>query len=191
MGGAVIGEEIPARASPGPTPMGGNSRSVGFETFVAAELPGLARYARVLTGNREHAHDVLADALVRAQMRWKRIGDMEFPVAYVRRMITTGYLAERRRWSARHVTPVATLPERPAVDPVGPVDDRSVLNHLLVGLPRTQRAAIVMRFYLDLSDDEIARDLGCSPGAVRSYVSKGLAAMRVDQPSDPEAGGPK
>ena len=151
-----------------------------FEEFTATELPALARYARVLTGDRQRAHDVLADALVDARLKWQRIGALEFPAAYVRRMVTTTYLADRRRWSSRHIQPVADLPERESGDDAtGAVDDRSALQPLLAALPRQQRAAVVLRYYLDLPDDAIARELRCSTGAVRSYISRGLAALRI------------
>lgn len=74
-----------------------------FEEFAAVELALLARYARVLTGDRQRAHDVLADALVSAQLRWDHIGAMAYPAAYVRRIVTSTYLADRRRWSTRHI----------------------------------------------------------------------------------------
>jgi RNA polymerase sigma-70 factor (sigma-E family) len=133
----------------------------------------------VLTGDRQQAHDVLADALIQATLTWKRIGAMEFPAAYVRRMITTRFPGERRRWSARHIQVVASPPDRPAADPTAAVDDRAALQTALATLPRQQRAAVVLRFYLDLPDHEIADELGCSAGAVRSYVSRGLAALRI------------
>jgi RNA polymerase sigma-70 factor (sigma-E family) len=150
-------------------------------------LDGLARYARVLTGDRQQAHDVLADALVQATLKWKRIGTFEFPAAYVRRMVTSRFLGERRRWSARHIQPVASPPERPTADPTAAVDDRAALQAALATLPRQQRAAVVLRFYLDLPDHEIAGELGCSAGAVRSYVSRGLAALRISGVDDGQA----
>jgi RNA polymerase sigma-70 factor (sigma-E family) len=158
---------------------------VTFDEFVAAELPALARYARALTGDRQHAHDALADALVAAQARWRRIGAMEFPAAYVRRIVTTTYLGQRRRWSARHIglTPTGQAPDVALPDPSASVDDRDELRALLASLPRQQRAAVVLRYYLGLSDAEIGDEIGCAPVTVRSYISRGLAAMRVADPA--------
>lgn len=153
-----------------------------FEEFVNAELDGLRRYARLLAGGPDSGHDLLADTLVRAQLRWGRIGRMDSPGGYVRSMVTSGFLSERRRWSTRYIRTTATgeLPDRPAVAPSAQhsVDDRDQLNQLLVSLPRQQRAAIVLRFYLDRSDTAIAAELGCSVGAVRAYISRGLATLR-------------
>lgn len=165
------------RAAAGPT----------YEQFVAAELPALTRYARVLTGDRQAAHDVVADALVAARLKWNRIQGLEYPAAYVRRIVTTTFLAERRRWSTRHIRSTGFVPDRPTPDPSGAVDDRAALHMLLAGLPRQQRAALVLRFYLDLADDVIATEIGCSVGAVRGYVSRGLAALRITAADDSDA----
>lgn len=156
-----------------------------FEEFVASELPSLTRYARVLTGDRHDAHDVLADALVTAHQRWKRIGRMAHPTAYVRRIVTTTFLARKRRWSTRHIRltrsgqPPEPAPTGPLLEPTRRIDDREQLHHLLARLPDRQRAALVLRYFLDLSDAEIARELQCAQATVRSLVSRGLAALRI------------
>ena len=151
-----------------------------FDEFLATELESLRRYARLLTGSRDTAHDVLADALVKAHLRWNKIGRMEFPSAYVRSMVTNGFLSERRRWSHRFISATRTgeLPEAstPPVD--RSVDDRDQLEQMLLKLPQQQRAAIVLRYYFDLPDEKIAGELRCSAGAVRSYISRGLGAIR-------------
>ena len=96
-------------------------------------------------------------------------------------MVVNRYLSDRRRWSVR-----AILLTRDGATPetVGPpdqrgVDDRAALNGSLRMLPSRQRAAIVLRYYLDLPDTDIAAELGCTRGAVRSYISRGLAALRI------------
>jgi RNA polymerase sigma-70 factor (sigma-E family) len=154
---------------------------VTFEEFLDAELAGLRRYAAVLTGDPQRAHDVLADALLRAHTGWSRIGRMEFPLAYVRRMVTSTFLSERRRWSVRmiRVSSSGELPDAAMPDPTDGVDDRGQLHHLLAGLPLRQRAAVVLRYYLDLPDAEIAAELGITRAAVRTAISRGLAALRV------------
>ncbi len=151
-----------------------------FEEFLAVELAPLSRYARALTGDRDVAHDVLADALVRAQLRWSRIAAVERPAAYVRVMVTNGFFSYKRSWASRFigVAHSGELPEQAASAGVGPVDDRQQLDQLLRTLPRRQRAAIVLRYYLDLPDADIAAELGCTESAVRSYISRGLAAVR-------------
>ncbi len=103
------------------------------------------------------------------------------PLPYVRRIITNTFLQQKRSWvdrMFRSMSPEA-LPERSAAAQVDRVDDRSQLHRLLETLPRQQRAAIVLRHYLDLTDAEIADALGCSAGAVRANISRGFARLRL------------
>jgi RNA polymerase sigma-70 factor (sigma-E family) len=154
---------------------------VTFDEFLSAELAGLRRYAAVLTGDPQRAHDVLTDALLRAHTGWKRIGGMEFPLAYVRRMVTSTFLSEKRRWSVRMIrlSPSGQLPDVALPDPAAAVDDRAQLHSLLAGLPPRQRAAVVLRYYLDLPDAGIAAELGISQPAVRTMISRALATLRI------------
>ena len=157
-----------------------------FEEFLAVELAPLTRYARALTGDRDLAHDVLADALIRAHLKWARIAGMERPAAYVRSMVTNGFFSHKRRWSSRFVRATfdGELPDRGTSGGDGSVDDRDQLDQMLRNLPRHQRAAIVLRYYLDLPDRDIAAELRCTESAVRSYISRGLAAVRAQTTGD-------
>ncbi len=152
-----------------------------FDEFLNSELTGLRKYATVLTGDPHRSHDVLADALLRAHTGWSRIGAMEFPTAYVRRMVTSQFLSEKRRWSVRMIRPTRTgeLPDVPLPDPASAVDDRTHLVHLLAALSPRPRAAIVLRYYLGLDTDEVAAELGITAGAARTAISRGLAALRI------------
>jgi RNA polymerase sigma-70 factor (sigma-E family) len=160
---------------------------VTFDEFLAAELTGLSRYATVLTGDPQRAHDVLADALVKAYTSWHRIGVMQYPLAYVRRIVTSVYLSDGRRWAVRVIRPTRTgeLPDVALPDPTDAVDEREHLSALLAALPPRQRAAIVLRYYLGYDNDAIATDLGISAGAVRTAVSRGLATLRVHADEEP------
>lgn len=115
---------------------------------------------------------------------------MERPAAYVRSIITNGFFSEKRRWSSRFVQPTFTgeLPETPEPRGGGSVEDLQQLDQMLRTLPRQQRAAIVLRYYLDLSDADIGRELRCSESAVRPYISRGLAAVREQAGGDGPAG---
>lgn len=153
-----------------------------FEDFLDAELEGLGRYSQVLTGERQKAHDILAEAMIKVQLHWQRVGSMAYPLAYVRRILTNQFLEERRSWAGRMLRPMEpeTIPQQPVWDrDPKRLDDRSELHDLLASLPKQQRAAIVLRHYLDLTDAEIADALSCSEGAVRTYISRGLAALRL------------
>jgi RNA polymerase sigma-70 factor (sigma-E family) len=155
--------------------------TVTFDEFLNSELAGLRKYSAVLTGDTQRAQDVLADGLLRAHTRWSRIGAMEFPAAYVRRIVTSEFLSEKRRWSVRMIRPTRTgdLPEVLLADPAHAVEDRALLAHLLAALPPRQRAALVLRYYLGLDTVEVAAELGITAGAVRTAISRGLAALRI------------
>jgi RNA polymerase sigma-70 factor (sigma-E family) len=160
---------------------------VTLQELLATELENLSRFARVLTGDREQAHDVLFDVLEKAQRGWPRIAELQQPAAYLRKMVLNQFLDERRKWSSRMIRPTRSgmLLETAAPDGLQRVDDRTELGSLLVSLPRQQRAAIVLRYYLDLSDSDIADALGCSPGAVRAHISRGLGRLRIATSTEP------
>jgi RNA polymerase sigma-70 factor (sigma-E family) len=146
-----------------------------FEEFTAARLPALLRYAMLLSGDRELARDLVQEVLARALVKWGRIGTIEEPYAYVRRMVTNEFLSWRRRRKLTTV-PLDEAHEAATPEPETPDD----LRGLLARLPGRQRAVLVLRYYEDLTDDEIAAALGCRVGTVRGYASRGLAALRIE-----------
>lgn len=157
-----------------------------FEQFVVAQLPALVRYAAMLAGERELAQDVVQDALIRANARWRRISAMDRPESYVKRMITTEYLSWRRRHARRAATltrwAVALTPGA-VVDHAEGAATRSALNQQLATLPPKQRAVLILDYYEGRTDPEIAEILGCSAATVRVYRSRALAALRVRTPA--------
>ncbi|MEO7125848.1 MAG: sigma-70 family RNA polymerase sigma factor [Nakamurella sp.] len=151
-----------------------------FEEFLRVELDGLGKYARLLCGDRQDAHDLAAETLIVAARRWSTISRLEHPTAYVRRMIANRRIdvARRRRilkWTA--MPDDAQLPS--ASDGTRPLSQRLFLDDLLRPLPARQRTAIVLRFYLDLSDEDIAWEMDVAVGTVRSFISRGLAVLRT------------
>lgn len=152
-----------------------------FDAYLDRELPALSRFAGVLAGNPHDAHDVLADAMIVVAARWDRIAGMEHPTAYVRRVIVSTFLSDRRKAARRRTAPVADddVLDHPVDDPSEAVLVRAETDRLLASLPPRQRAAVVLRYYLDLDDAAIAAALGLSRGAVRSSVSRALATLRV------------
>jgi RNA polymerase sigma-70 factor (sigma-E family) len=152
-----------------------------FDDFLDTQLGPLTRYARVLTGDRQSAHDLVADTLVAASKRWSKIGQLDLPAAYVRRMLTNRHIDLTRRHrliSWAHRPPEDD--EAPGVsDETNGIHQRGFLDGLLRELPARQRAALVYRFYLGLSDDEIALELGMKVGSVRSAISRALATLRT------------
>jgi RNA polymerase sigma-70 factor (sigma-E family) len=148
-----------------------------FTAFVAARSQALLRTACLLTGDWSSAEDLLQTALAKTYLRWSHIDRHGTAEAYVRRvLVNTSTSWWRRRW--RGEVPTATLPDRPSEEGTPGVVDRSSLWPALMELPRKQRAAIVLRYYEDLPDQEVARLLGCSEQTVRSQCSRALAKLR-------------
>lgn len=151
----------------------------GFDAFVAARSTSLLRTAYLLTHDRGLAEDLLQTALAKAWFAWDRIEGT--PEAYVRRILVNTYSSWwRRRWNGEEAT--AELPERGPVGSDGPgrIDQRTDLWRALGLLPRRQRAVVVLRYYEDLSEREVADLLGCSVGTVKSQASRALAKLRLD-----------
>ena len=160
-------------------------RSVTFGEFAATRLPRLLRYAVMLTGDRELAQDVVQEVLARAQVRWRKISGADSPDAYVRQMVLNEYLSWRRRWAVRAVQAVGEQllelsdARRGSRDHADAFADAEDLWNQLATLPRKQRAVLVLRYYEQLDDDEIAALLGCARGTVRSNASKALKTLRL------------
>jgi RNA polymerase sigma-70 factor (sigma-E family) len=154
---------------------------VRFEEFAQARLPALLRYATLLCGEREAARDLVQDVLVKVLVRWRRIGPLEDPNAYVRAMLTNEFISQRRR---RRPVTVPLLPDEPAgaVEPDHVTESalRAAMWQRLEDLPPRQRATVVLRYYEGLTDAEIADVLGCRPGTVRSNAARALATLRID-----------
>jgi RNA polymerase sigma-70 factor (sigma-E family) len=153
-----------------------------FEQFVDHELVGLLRYAVMLTGDTELARDLVQDVMVKAYRQWQRIGRTDRPDRYVRTMLTREHLMWRRRWAVRHIFPGLTDgihgPSTP--DHAAGIAERDDLWERLEKLPKRQRAVLVLRYYEQLTDIEIAAVLRCSNGTVRGYASRALATLRLE-----------
>ena len=159
-----------------------------FATFVAAHSRSLYGTAYLLTGDRDAAEDLIQETLTRLYPKWAQVQAAESQVAYVRRALANRFISSTRRHSTGDLV-MWDLPDGTStVDVAGQVTDRRMLWQLLRDLPERQRAALVLRFFHDWSDAEIAEALGCRQVTVRSLVSRGLAAMR-DNASYPNHGG--
>ena len=152
-----------------------------FEEFAATRLPAVLRFAGVLTADRALAEDVVQEVLIRASKRWDRLQTLDDPERYVRKMIVNEYLSWRRRsWRLLPKGSANEVDDRVTPDHAGQYAERDALLAELRKLPRRQRAVLVLRYYQGLSDIEIAGVLGCTPGTVRGYASRALAALRVE-----------
>ncbi len=155
------------------------SRSSTFDEFVQSRGWALLRFAYVLSGDAHLAEDLVQEVLARMHRRWDRVTAMQHAEAYVRTAIVRQFVSWRRRRSSTEAI-YAEVPEPDAADePQQRVLARDHMWQLLAGLPRAQRAVLVLRFYCDLPDDEIAAELGCGVSTVRSQASRALAKMRT------------
>ncbi len=155
------------------------TRQDEFGQFMAARWPGLVRLAYGLTGDRWLAEDVAQAALATAYAAWWRVRRADDPDAYVRRiLVNTSHRRFRRRRVAEHAREPAELPDVPVADPADLIGQRSALLSALRELPRRQRAIVVLRYWEDLSDAQVAAALGCTEGTVRSQASRALAKLR-------------
>src|SRR3954452_5389479 len=146
-----------------------------FAAFVRARYGSLLRYAVLLTADRGHAEDLYQDALARTYGAWGRLEAVAAADAYTRTTLVRLVLrARRRRW--RGETPTSRLPERPAAgaDP----DVTESVRAALAALPAEQRAVLILRYYDDRTEREIADLLDLPPGTVKSRAARGLAALR-------------
>lgn len=151
------------------------AREPDFRGFVTARSPALMRTAFLLTGDWQRGEDLLQTAFLHCFRRWDRIEDHE---AYVRRTLVRTYAGwRRRRWIGE--TPTNPLPDRPQCpEQLGAVDLRTDLLRLLGELRPRQRAVVVLRYYEDMAESEVAEVLGISPGTVKSQAARGLAHLR-------------
>jgi RNA polymerase sigma-70 factor (sigma-E family) len=149
-----------------------------FSAFAASRWPGLVRLAFGLTGDRWLAEDIAQTALARAYVAWRRVSRADDPDAYLRRILVN---ASHHRFRRHRVTEQpGDLPEILVEGPADLVGERAALLAALHQLPPRQRAVIVLRYWEDLTDAQIAAALGCSSSTVRSQLSRALGKLRLD-----------
>lgn len=163
--------------------MGGEGSIGGegsFDAFVAARTGALLRSAYLLTGDQQLAEDLVQTALVKASMRWSRLVSTGDPEPYVRTVL---YREHVSWWRRRRVAEVlaAELPEpRRSATPdfVDVLAQADSVRVAMLQLPPRQRAVLVLRYFEDRSEGEVAAMLGCSVGTVRSHNARGLSRLR-------------
>ena len=174
-------------------PVRRDQRRAAFEQFVAESTGSLLRTAYLVTGDSGHAEDLVQQSLFKIARRWSRVVSMENPQAYARRILINVALDDSKRRS-RHRAELArqSLPDRPPSMPweseiswgaLVSADDRLELIRALGELPSRQRAVLVLRYFDDLTESEVASALGCSIGTVKSTTSRALEKMRALVPN--------
>jgi RNA polymerase sigma-70 factor (sigma-E family) len=158
-------------------------QATAFEEFVQAHGDGLVRLSFALCGDRGRAEDAAQEALTRVYLRWSRLDD---PLPYARRCVvnaTRDSWRQRSRQQQREQVVAGYAAEAPmAIDDL--VADRDRLTRALLRLPYGQRAVVVLRFWLQLSEQETAAALGNSAGTVKSQASRALGKLRQELQSD-------
>ena len=139
---------------------------------------GLVRLAVVLTGDRASAEDIVQDAFLGLCRRWDKIPDTTYPLAYVRASVLNGCRTAMRRKARDSRLPfLADVPVDSAEAHAVLSEEQRQVARAIRRLPSRQREALVLRYYLDLSEEEIAQTMGISRGTVKSATHRGLAAI--------------
>jgi len=151
-----------------------------FREYVAARQDRLFRVALLLTGHREDAEDLLQTALTKLALHWKTAARATSVDAYVRKILYHQQVGHWRR-RAPHREYATAAPPDPGVvdDPATDTALRVTLSRALGQLTHRQRAVLVLRYYEDLPESEVARILGCAVGTVRSQTARTLARLRT------------
>jgi RNA polymerase sigma-70 factor (sigma-E family) len=150
-----------------------------FRNFVLQWWSPLTRTAFLLTGDRGYAEDLVQAALEKTHRKWSRVAAMESPQAYVRKAMVHTAVSWRRR---RRVAEVTLLGTDTTVtnDEYVRIEQRQQIVAALRRLPPKMRAVLVLRYFEDLSEQDIADTLGCSVGTVKSQASRGLDRLRAE-----------
>jgi RNA polymerase sigma-70 factor (sigma-E family) len=150
----------------------------GFGELAAAARPTLVRAAHSVTGRHEDAEDAVQSSLLKAMRAWQRVAGQERwrQQAYVRQIVVNTCRSGWRKWGSRVV--IGDMPELAEPAETDAVDDRELLRQALARLPARQREVLLLRYYEDLTEAEIAKRLGCAPGTVKSSAARALRALR-------------
>lgn len=151
--------------------------TAAFTEFAAARHAALYRYTYLLTGDHGLAEDLLQESLIKLYVAWPRIREGTGAEAYARRVITNTAYSWWRRKAWHSERPNDDLPEQ--IDTGDNPDARMWLWTEILRLPVRQRAAVVLRYYEDLTEPQAAEILGCSVGTVKSQVAAALKKLRA------------
>jgi RNA polymerase sigma-70 factor (sigma-E family) len=147
-----------------------------FDRFVADGSDSLLRTAYLIVWDLQEAEDLVQETLVKVAKRWPRVRGMEHPIAYARRILVNCALdGSARRTRRREELTGQPLEDRAVGDRTGGIDDHDELARR----QRGQRTVLVLRYFLDLPETEVAEALQCSLGTVKSTASRGLARLEA------------
>jgi RNA polymerase sigma-70 factor (sigma-E family) len=152
---------------------------IGFREYVATRSRALLRTAYLLTGNVADAEDLVQAALAKTYLAWDRIEDRSALDGYVRRAIVNTHISWWRRRRVEEY-PTEEIPDQAVADHAGTSDLQESMRRAVDRLPQRMRAAVVLRYYEDMTEAEVAEALGVSLGTVKSTVSRAVAKLRDD-----------
>jgi len=147
-----------------------------FDGFVAESTAGLLRTAYLIAGDLQEAEDIVQETLFKIARRWPRVSRMDHPAAYARRILVNLAVRGNPKRSRRRAE-LRDAPPRVGADSGIALDFDDELHAALAALPPRQRAVLVLRYFLDLPEAEVAAALQCSLGTVKSTASRGLARL--------------
>ncbi len=152
---------------------------IEFDEFVVAHVDELLRTAYLIVWDEGEAEDLVQECLLKVARRWPRVRRMRHPRSYARRILVNLALdGARGRSERRRELEPGTQAGLIAIDPAPALEERAELLHALGQLHERQRAVLVLRYFNDLTEAQVAEVLGCSPGTVKSSASRGLARLR-------------
>ena len=151
----------------------------GFREYVTARSGALLRTAYLLTGNVADAEDLVQAALAKTFLAWDRIEDRAAVDGYVRRAMVNTHISWWRRRRIEEY-PTDEIPDQAVADHAVASDLQETLRSAIDRLPQRMRAAVVLRYYEDMTEAEVAEVLGVSLGTVKSTVSRAVAKLRTD-----------
>jgi RNA polymerase sigma-70 factor (sigma-E family) len=159
-----------------------------FRDYVLARGTALLRIAIMLTGNRADAEDLVQAALANTYLAWGKINDRAALDAYVRRAMVNTHISWWRRRKLEEF-PTDELPDQAVADHARDSDLAELVRRALDRLPRRMRATVMLRYFEDMTEPEIAALLGVSLGTVKSTVSRAVAKLRIDAELGEDSGG--
>ncbi|MHA6760333.1 SigE family RNA polymerase sigma factor [Streptacidiphilus sp. PAMC 29251] len=156
-----------------------STREADFVRFTESVHPAMLRTARLLTGDPHTAQDLVQAALLRIYLSWGRSDSWDNPAAYARKTLVNVHATWHKRFWHREVPHDEPGDPSQGADPARQWDDLVDLERALAALPPGHRSVLVLRFYEDLSVEQVAELLGCSVGTVKSRTSRALERIRL------------
>ena len=176
-----MNEPPPEGEDPGREDKVATGNHVAFVDYVRSRGSMLLRAALSLTGgNHADAEDLVQATLIKAYQAWGRISDLAAVDTYVRRAMVNTHISG---WRKRRVDeyPTDELPDQPAADLSDERDLHDVVQRALDRLPRQMRAAVMLRYYDDMTEPQVAEAMGITVGTVKSTVARAVGKLRDDE----------